>query len=265
MLWNAAPESSYVRDFAYDGIGCFGYMVGEIYSGKHVTTLRFCSRRVTYFDTTLALDIHEMYGHLRTPGVYQSLRLLEELGKAHPQAWSLPWTVTGRSDVLQEADSDGHDRPESKSPLEIQKASDGPTDVKMPPKKRTTIRTTTTPMTDAAIKALIAKGVVDALAEYEAHRSSGNGNDSHESGSGRRTERVSCECTYSDFLKCQPLNFKGTEGVVGLTQWFEKMESWNSHVKTVGHDAAYGMPWKTLKKMMIDKYCPRGEIKKLEI
>ncbi|GJZ12716.1 hypothetical protein Tco_0547946 [Tanacetum coccineum] len=26
-------------------------------------------------------------------------------------------------------------------------------------------------------------------------------------------------------LKCQPLNFKGTEGVVGLTQWFEKMES----------------------------------------
>ncbi|GKB13308.1 putative reverse transcriptase domain-containing protein [Tanacetum coccineum] len=40
---------------------------------------------------------------------------------------------------------------------------------------------------------------------------------------------------------------------------------WNSHVKTVGHDAAYGMPWKTLKKMMTAKYCPRGEIKKLEI
>ncbi|GJZ85632.1 reverse transcriptase domain-containing protein [Tanacetum coccineum] len=27
------------------------------------------------------------------------------------------------------------------------------------------------------------------------------------------------------FLKCQPINFKGTEGVVGLTQWAEKMES----------------------------------------
>ncbi|GJR84103.1 reverse transcriptase domain-containing protein [Tanacetum coccineum] len=40
---------------------------------------------------------------------------------------------------------------------------------------------------------------------------------------------------------------------------------WNSHVKTVGHDAAYGMPWKTLMKMLTDKYCPRGEIKKLEI
>ncbi|GKF87539.1 reverse transcriptase domain-containing protein, partial [Tanacetum coccineum] len=35
--------------------------------------------------------------------------------------------------------------------------------------------------------------------------------------------------------------------------------------KTVGHDAAYGMPWKTLKKMMTTKYCPRSEIKKLEV
>ncbi|GKD71666.1 hypothetical protein Tco_1325756, partial [Tanacetum coccineum] len=38
---------------------------------------------------------------------------------------------------------------------------------------------------------------------------------------------------------------------------------WNSHVKTVGHDAAYGMPWKTLMKMMTVKYCPRSEIKKV--
>nr|GEY58785.1 hypothetical protein [Tanacetum cinerariifolium] len=77
---------------------------------------------------------------------------------------------------------------------------------------------TTTPMTDAAIKQLIAQGVADALAEYEANRSSGNGDESLDSGSGRRTERATRECTYSDFLKCEPLNFKGTEGVVGLTQ-----------------------------------------------
>ncbi|GKG08006.1 hypothetical protein Tco_0333838, partial [Tanacetum coccineum] len=30
---------------------------------------------------------------------------------------------------------------------------------------------------------------------------------------------------------------------------------WNAHVK---------MPWATLKKMMTNKYCPRGEIKKIE-
>ncbi|GJZ60863.1 putative reverse transcriptase domain-containing protein [Tanacetum coccineum] len=40
---------------------------------------------------------------------------------------------------------------------------------------------------------------------------------------------------------------------------------WNSHIKIVGHDVAYGMPWKTLKKIMTDKYYPRVEIKKLEI
>ncbi|GJU61143.1 putative reverse transcriptase domain-containing protein [Tanacetum coccineum] len=32
-------------------------------------------------------------------------------------------------------------------------------------------------------------------------------------------------CFYADFMKCQPLNFKGNEGVVGLTRWIEKMES----------------------------------------
>ncbi|GKD00262.1 RNA polymerase beta subunit, chloroplastic [Tanacetum coccineum] len=104
----------------------------------------------------------------------------------------------------------------------------------MPPKR------TTTPMTDATIKKMIAQGVPDALAEYEANRSSGNGDDSHDSGSGRRrTKHTTREC-------------------IALT-W------WNSHVKTVGHDAAYGMTWKTLMKMLTDKYCPRGEIKKLEI
>ncbi|GJX07482.1 hypothetical protein Tco_0195414 [Tanacetum coccineum] len=133
--------------------------------------------------------------------------------------------------------------------------------------------------------------VAAVLAERDADRSR-NGDDSHDSGTaGRRQASTVRECTYTDFLKCQPMNFKGTEGVVGLTQWLEKMESvfhisnctvtcqvkfatctlqgnvltwWNSHVRAVRHDVAYAMPWKTLKKMMTDKYYPRGEIKKLE-
>ncbi|GJU64868.1 reverse transcriptase domain-containing protein [Tanacetum coccineum] len=40
---------------------------------------------------------------------------------------------------------------------------------------------------------------------------------------------------------------------------------WNSYVKTFSYEVAYGMTWKTLKKMTTDKYCPRVEIKKLEI
>nr|GEY11818.1 hypothetical protein [Tanacetum cinerariifolium] len=133
----------------------------------------------------------------------------------------------------------------------------------MAPKKRTTralpatTTTTTTPMTDAQLKALIAQGVADVLAECDATKSR-NGEDSHDLGTGiRRTERAAKECTYNDFLKCQPLNFKGTKGVVGLMQWFKKMETVFISATVHSH--------KTLKKMMTDKYCPRGEIKKLEV
>nr|GFA31454.1 hypothetical protein [Tanacetum cinerariifolium] len=39
---------------------------------------------------------------------------------------------------------------------------------------------------------------------------------------------------------------------------------WNSHVKTITLEVAQALPWKTLKKIMTDKYCLRGKIKKLE-
>nr|GEW18015.1 hypothetical protein [Tanacetum cinerariifolium] len=121
-------------------------------------------------------------------------------------------------------------------------------------------------MNDAAIKQLMAQGVATALVEYEANRSSGNGDDIYDSESGRRTERATCECTYSDFIKCQPLNFKGTEGLFATCNLLgNALTWWNSHFKTIGRDAAYGMSWKVLNKMMTDKYCPRSKIKKLEI
>ncbi|GJU85569.1 putative reverse transcriptase domain-containing protein [Tanacetum coccineum] len=40
---------------------------------------------------------------------------------------------------------------------------------------------------------------------------------------------------------------------------------WNGHVRTLGHDVAYAMTWGTLKKKLTGKYCPKSEIKKLEI
>nr|GEV75711.1 putative reverse transcriptase domain-containing protein [Tanacetum cinerariifolium] len=90
-------------------------------------------------------------------------------------------------------------------------------------------------------------------------RNSTNGDKSYSSRGGpiRPVQSVRA-CSYSDFMKCQPLNFRGMEGVVGLSHWYEKM-------KILGHDDAYAMIWETLKKKMLDKYCPRGEIKKLEL
>ncbi|GJT71120.1 hypothetical protein Tco_1030406 [Tanacetum coccineum] len=41
----------------------------------------------------------------------------------------------------------------------------------------------------------------------------------------RRPVQPARVCSYIDFMKCQPLNFKGTKGVVALPQWLENMES----------------------------------------
>nr|GFA57963.1 hypothetical protein [Tanacetum cinerariifolium] len=71
---------------------------------------------------------------------------------------------------------------------------------KMAPTKRTTkasaTTTTTKPVTNAKLKALINQGVADALAARDTDRSQ-NGNDSHNLGM----------------------------GVGGLTQWFERVET----------------------------------------
>ncbi|GJS50047.1 putative reverse transcriptase domain-containing protein [Tanacetum coccineum] len=117
----------------------------------------------------------------------------------------------------------------------------------MAPKKRTTRLNpsatptpvtdthTTTSVTNAQIQAMINEGVTAALATRDATR---NGDDSHTSGTGAR----------------RPV----------LTQWFEKMESVYS---ISNYHYSRNCPCNAIedtKKMMTDKYCPRGEIKKLE-
>nr|GEZ72284.1 putative reverse transcriptase domain-containing protein [Tanacetum cinerariifolium] len=48
---------------------------------------------------------------------------------------------------------------------------------------------------------------------------------SHSSdGDNRRNVQTARPCFYADFMKCQPLNFKGTEGFVSLTRWIKRME-----------------------------------------
>ncbi|GKC06745.1 hypothetical protein Tco_0998355, partial [Tanacetum coccineum] len=132
----------------------------------------------------------------------------------------------------------------------------------MPPKRtsaaaRTAAAVAAAPMTAAAIEQLIAERVSVALANHETLRNStnGHGNGSHNFGTGiRGATRTPRECTYKDFLNCHPFTFKGTEGVVVLVQWFEKMES-VFHINNCAvenQDVAYAMDWKTLKKMMTE-------------
>nr|GEW55172.1 putative reverse transcriptase domain-containing protein [Tanacetum cinerariifolium] len=156
-------------------------------------------------------------------------------------------------------------------------------------------RTTTAiePITQEAINNLIAQRVTEALTEYETQRNSVvNGDTSHTTGTGPKIVRPTRECTYKDYRNYGPLKFKGTEGVIGLTQWFERTEYvlsisnctaenqvkfasstligsaltwWNSHMRALSQEVVYAMPWKTLMQMMTAKYYPRGEVKKLEV
>ncbi|GKE96646.1 hypothetical protein Tco_1581501, partial [Tanacetum coccineum] len=104
-------------------------------------------------------------------------------------------------------------------------------------------------MTPEAIEELVNRRVEEALAAHEATRAanalktenqsqngsdgdSGNGNGGNGNSRNENPDEnvrgaihVARECTYQDFMKCQPLNFKETEGVVGLIRWVEKMET----------------------------------------
>ncbi|GJT46180.1 hypothetical protein Tco_0954895 [Tanacetum coccineum] len=120
------------------------------------------------------------------------------------------------------------------------------------------------------------------------NRNGGNGNPNEND---RGARPIARECTYQDFMKCQPLNFKGTKGVVRLIRWFEKMETvfhisnfpekyqvkyatctllnnaltwWNSHKRTIRADAVFTMSWRELMKLMVEVYCPGNEIQKME-
>ncbi|GJU12266.1 putative reverse transcriptase domain-containing protein [Tanacetum coccineum] len=82
-----------------------------------------------------------------------------------------------------------------------------------------------------------------------------------------------------------------TLGAVGLTRWFEKLESqfgisnvadgdrvkfasstlldgaltwWNVYVRSVTLNTAHTTPWNDFKAMFIRKYCPRNEVKQME-
>nr|GEZ42073.1 putative reverse transcriptase domain-containing protein [Tanacetum cinerariifolium] len=99
-------------------------------------------------------------------------------------------------------------------------------------------------------------------------QNSTNGDGSHSSHKDNRKNMQTVRlCFYTDFMKCQPLNFKGTKGVVKFatcTLLDAALTWWNGQTRSLGPDA-YLMTWEVLKKKMMDKYYPQGKIKKLEI
>ncbi|GJS76949.1 hypothetical protein Tco_0726830 [Tanacetum coccineum] len=127
----------------------------------------------------------------------------------------------------------------------------------------------TTFVIDEKLKRLIDQGVTDALAARDANRSQ-NGKDIHDSGTGvTRQAPIAHECIYPDFMKCKPLYFKGTEGVVELTsslkEWKLALTCGTPHFKNVGHESLLiGNTWINQKRNGRQVLPQGGKVKKLE-
>ncbi|GKA69481.1 hypothetical protein Tco_0775545, partial [Tanacetum coccineum] len=88
---------------------------------------------------------------------------------------------------------------------------------RMPPKRTSTSEAPA--MTQAAIKKLVADSVSAALEAQAANMANTNNT------TRPREAPVARQCSYKEFMSCQPINFKGTEGAIGLIRWFERTES----------------------------------------
>ncbi|KAJ9557239.1 hypothetical protein OSB04_011853 [Centaurea solstitialis] len=139
---------------------------------------------------------------------------------------------------------------------------------------------------DPELARLVSEQVIASLPNIVSQVAAGfntNQNQNHE-----RRER---ECTYKSFRSCNPKEFHGTEGAVGLLTWIEGMESvlhiskctegnkvqyaacllqgraltwWNTQIQTRGREATNQISWEDFKKMLKDEFCPRSEMQKLE-
>nr|GEU55145.1 putative reverse transcriptase domain-containing protein [Tanacetum cinerariifolium] len=143
-------------------------------------------------------------------------------------------------------------------------------------------------MTQATIRQLVVDSVAIALETQAATMANAdNANRNPEP----REAPVARKCSYKEFMSCQPFNFKGSEGAIGLIHWFERTESvfsrskctedykvkfiastlteealswWNSFAQTIGIEEAYKITRVKFKKLLIKKYCPRTKIQKME-
>ncbi|GJW94728.1 putative reverse transcriptase domain-containing protein [Tanacetum coccineum] len=143
-----------------------------------------------------------------------------------------------------------------------------------------------------SVKKIVERRVAKAIEKYEKTRA--DSNNTGGSGSTNTGGTVVPEmhgCSYKTFMNCKPHSFKGTEGVVGLKRWFEKIEQvfeickcaeddkvkfamctfegraltwWNGNVQTLGLANANQIPWSNVKAMMTTEYCPATEIEKME-
>ncbi|GJS39443.1 putative reverse transcriptase domain-containing protein [Tanacetum coccineum] len=76
-----------------------------------------------------------------------------------------------------------------------------------------------------SVKRLVEKRMAKAIEEYEKTRADSNNAGGSRSANTEGTVALDVQgCSYKTFMNSKPHSFNGTEGVVGLKRWFEKME-----------------------------------------
>ncbi|GJY90232.1 hypothetical protein Tco_0505428 [Tanacetum coccineum] len=113
------------------------------------------------------------------------------------------------------------------------------------------VKSDSTAMTQAAIRKLVADSVATAL---EAQAATMANTDNTNRNTKERESLVARKCSYKESMSCQPINFKGTEGAVGLIRWFKRTESVFSRSNCTDD----------CSKLLIKKSCPRIEVQKME-
>ncbi|GJS20147.1 putative reverse transcriptase domain-containing protein [Tanacetum coccineum] len=143
-----------------------------------------------------------------------------------------------------------------------------------------------------SIKRLVEKRVAKAIEEYKKSRANldSAGSSGGNPGNAGGTMNVH-GCSHKTFMNGKPHTFNGTEGVVGLRRWIEKVEQvfetckcaeedkvmfaastfegraltwWNGNVHTLGLVNANHIPWTEFKTMMTTEYYTATEIQKME-
>nr|GEW48875.1 reverse transcriptase domain-containing protein [Tanacetum cinerariifolium] len=170
------------------------------------------------------------------------------------------------------SDDEDTERPRKKSKNSISDGTEGPFephgppklvfyscitldgDIIMPPKA----------MFEARIREIIRDQVTTSMAEFMANMNRGIGGagagGAGVGGAGPAVPEIT-RCTYITFMKCEPQSFKGTKGAVGLCR---ALTWWSGRIASMGIDAANSTLWTEVRKWMIEEFCPRKVLQRLE-
>ncbi|GJS93073.1 putative reverse transcriptase domain-containing protein, partial [Tanacetum coccineum] len=143
-----------------------------------------------------------------------------------------------------------------------------------------------------SIKRLVEKRVAKSIEEYEKSKANLDSVGSSRGNPGNAGGTMNVHgCSHKTCMNGKPHTFNGTEAVVGLRRWIEKVEQvfetckcveedkvmfaastfegraltwWNGNVHTLGLVNANHIPWTEFKTMMTTEYCPATEIQRME-